>query len=147
MRKDEVPQDPALYGSYRELTYAVDEKGRYAHETSVGWETKTAANRQYWQSVVERVREAAARVRAGRSSPLAYYLAVNQMSPGLLARYAGVSRLRVLWHLRPAAFRRVPDERLARYASILRVSAEELRRLPEDPEHPDRICRWAEPAK
>ncbi|HEX9625662.1 MAG TPA: hypothetical protein VGA00_01860, partial [Acidiferrobacterales bacterium] len=74
-----------------------------------------------------------ARVAAGRVSPLAYHMVRCQMTPSLLAANAGISVLRVWWHLRPAAFARLPDGLLSRYADALATDIATLKQLPPAP--------------
>jgi hypothetical protein len=52
------------------------------------------------------------------------------MSPGLLARYAGCSRLRVWWHLRPAGFSRLTPRMVQRYAEVFDIDPAALKTVP-----------------
>ncbi len=130
MHKTQVPQDAGMAGSMQEITYAVDEQGRYTLVPSLGWEPKLIANRQAWREIADKIAEAHHRVQAGELSPLAFHMARHQMTPGLLARYAGIGRWRVRRHLKPAVFARLGSKLIARYASILGMSAAELQTLP-----------------
>ena len=44
MKKKDVPQDAAFYGEYNELTYAIDENGKYVPTKSKGWDPKIIAS-------------------------------------------------------------------------------------------------------
>jgi hypothetical protein len=135
MRKDAVPQDDAgLFGGVHELTYALDDAGRYAAVPSPGWEAANAANQQYWQLLDDQVRATIAAVRAHQASPLAYWMALHQMDDQLLAASVRLWRWRVRRHRRqPAVFARLDPALLARYAAVFRISVADLQSLPADP--------------
>lgn len=131
MQKNEVPQDAALFDGMREVCYAVDESGRYVLAESVGWEPANIANIQAWEVIHSEVIAVLAKVCAGELSPLAYQMARNQMDAKLLAGYAGLFAWQVRRHMQPGPFRRLNLAQLTRYATIFKISAEELCRLPE----------------
>jgi hypothetical protein len=133
MEKQDVPQDQGLAGDMREVTYAVNADGRYEAVPSCGWQPKTVALRQAWAVILEDLARIEARVRRGERSPLAWHMTRHQMGIGLLAKYAGVSRLRVYCHLRPWWFRRLDQPLLARYAEIFGIGLAELQTLPDSP--------------
>ena len=58
----------------------------------------------------------------------------QRMEPETLAPTAGIWRLRLRRHLKPAPFASLKPELLDRYAEALGISAERLRELPEAPE-------------
>lgn len=132
MKIDEVPQDRGMItGDRREVCYAVDEEGRYTMTGSAGWEPKNIANRQAWDRIDTAAAAALEKVHAGAASPLAYHMARHQMSVGLLAKYAGIGRLKVWMHLKPGPFRRLRIDLLQRYAEVFDMSVTELKTVPE----------------
>lgn len=131
MRRKDVPQDRGILGEWKEIHYAVDDDGRYVLVPTAGWEPKNDANRMAWESIDEEVRSVLAKVRSGELSPLAYHMARHQMDPGMLAGYVGCFRWQVRRHMQPEAFRRIPRTLAMRYASVFRLSPEELARVPE----------------
>lgn len=132
MKISDVPQDRGMIqGQLKEICYAVDENGSFVLAKSAGWEPKNIANDQAWELIKEQVRDTICKINAGKLSPLAYHMVRNQMGVGLLAKYAGYSRLRVWRHLRPAGFRRLKPGQLKRYADIFAMDVEELARIPE----------------
>jgi hypothetical protein len=133
MRKNDVPQDAALFGQWREIAYAVDESGNYVLAPCAGWDPANAANLQAWEVIAHAAEEALQGIAAGSLSPLAYYMAVNQMDVPLLSCYVGVARWRVRRHLRPAVWRRLGAGLRERHASVFRLSVLDLDRLPEKP--------------
>lgn len=136
MKIGEVPQqaEGSVLGGQRRACYAQDEHGRYVVVPSQGWEVEAAVNRVAHEELRAQLAAVRARVEAGQVSVLAYHMVTRQMNAGLLAAYAGVWSWRVRWHLRPAVFARLSSDMLARYARALKMSSEELRRLPaQDP--------------
>jgi hypothetical protein len=131
MRRKDVPQDEALFGGWKEVTYAVDDEGRYVLVQSAGWEPANIANHMAWESIDAEVGAVLAQVRAGRLSPLAYHMARHQMDPGMLAGYAGLLRWQVRRHMKPVAFRRISPALVDRYATIFRITRQELMSVPQ----------------
>ncbi len=126
MRTEEVPQDEGIAEGLKEVTYAVDEAGRYVLVPSAGWEPKNISNHQAWEVIAAQVEAARGAVLTGRQSPLAFHMARNQMTIPLMAQYMGLWRWQVRRHLRPSVFRRLPPALLERYAAMLRTTVEEL---------------------
>jgi hypothetical protein len=131
MRRMDVPQDRGLFGEWKEVSYAVDDDGKYVLVQSAGWEPANIANHMAWESIDAEVGAVLAKVRKGELSPLAYHMARYQMDPGLLAGYAGLFRWQVRRHMKPAAFRRISTALADRYAAIFRITPEELMKMPE----------------
>lgn len=145
MDHKDVPQDKSpLFGEFHEIQYAVGADGRYVKEKSSGWGPKTTANSQFWKTLLEQVQMTVGRIRRGQVSPLAYYMEIRQMDIKLLSDYVGQARWRTLRHLKPSVFDRLSPNVLERYARIFKVSVDDLRRLPDDAEHPRCIASWAE---
>jgi hypothetical protein len=132
MKVDDVPQDQGMMNDDRkEVCYAVDEQGNYVLAGSAGWTPKNIANGQAWDLIDNAATTALQKVRRGQASPLAYHMARHQMRVGLLAKYAGVARLRVWLHLKPGPFRRLAPALLRRYADVFDISIRELKTVPE----------------
>lgn len=132
MKIDEVPQDNGMIGNYgHEVCYAVDEEGNYTLSPSLGWEAKNIVNDQAWEVIIADTMQAHRRVLNGELSPVAYYQAKHQMDLGLLAKYAGLSRLRVWRHRKKAVFQKLSDDILGRYCKVFGVTLDELRTVPE----------------
>jgi len=131
MLKNEVPQDKELFGDEREVSYAVDENGRYILAQSDGWEPANIANIQAWEVIRNEITEVLTKVRAGELSPLAYYMARYQMDAKLLSGYAGLFCWQVRRHMKPEPFSQLKASQLARYATIFKTSTDNLTRIPE----------------
>ena len=115
----------------KEVCYAVDDDGHYVMTGSAGWEPKNIANRQAWDLIDVAAVRALEKVQAGKASPLAYHMANHQMSVGLLAKYAGVSRLKVWLHLKPGPFSRTTPELLKRYADAFGIPLSQIKSVPD----------------
>lgn len=127
MKKQDVPQDPGIIEDYgHELCYAVDRKGEYDLVPSIGWEPKNIANDQAWQVIDMEIEQALDQIKKGSKSPLAYYMAKNQMDVGLLANYMGLYRWQVRRHLKPSVFKGLKKDLLGKYARFFEVSVSDL---------------------
>ena len=117
MEKDKVPQDDEnlLEGKTRELQYAVDDDGKYVPVKSVGWEPKNIVLKQEWELINEKVEKARLLVEKGKYSPLYYHMKKNLMSSWVLAKYAEISWLKVIRHLKPKGFAKINDEQVKKY--------------------------------
>lgn len=134
MREEDVPQDDSFYGGHLRACYAVDRTGKYVLATSRGWEAERAATARALADLEAKVESARRAVIAGAQSPLAYHMAVAQMTPRLLAQNAGTWTWRVRRHMRPDVFRRLDGRVLARYAACLALPVESLLEVPRESE-------------
>jgi len=116
----------------KEICYAVDHEGHYVLAQSAGWEPKNIANDQAWEVIRHQLAAVVSKIDAGKLSPLAYHMVKNQMTPGLLARYAGCSWWRVRRHLKPSGFRKLSIDMQKRYADIFDITPEALGAIPKD---------------
>lgn len=132
MNVNEVPQDGLEYkdrDKVRKLMYATDKDGRYTGVPSVGWEAENTATEQAWNEIEASLAETAAKVRAGKLSPIAYFMERSLMDIGLLANYMGKWRWTVKRHFRPAVFTGLKEETLAKYAAVFNISVTELKQF------------------
>jgi hypothetical protein len=133
VQKDDVPQDSGLFGKWHEISYAVDRDGKYVKVPSVGWTVSNSANIQAWEEYFEVVEETRKRAAGGELSPVAYYMAVNQMDVKLLARNMRIAGWRVKRHLNPAVFGKLKTKILERYSSVFNIPVEQLNVVPDAP--------------
>jgi hypothetical protein len=131
VKVENVPQDASFYDGHVRACYAVDEQGRYVLAKSRGWQVETIATAEAMADLEERVESIRLDVLGGRLSPLAYHMAVRQLTPRLLAPSVRIFRWRIKRHTRPNVFGRLPERVLRRYAECLDVSLEEIRRVPD----------------
>lgn len=132
MKVEEVPQDLKYYkdSHVRDVTYALDDAGHYTTVMSSGWEAKNDALDVAWNEIDEQCKEVAERVRAGKTSPLEYHTIKNLMSIGLLSSYTGFSKRTIRKHFDPHVFADLDDRTLVIYADALRITVEEIKRIP-----------------
>ena len=130
MKKNEVPQDKSNLESanFKELYYAIDENGEYTTELSTGWDPKTIALNNAIEAINERISDSKQRVKDHKVSPLEYYMELHKMDLPILASYAGIWKLRVKRHFRPAIFKNLNNKTLQKYADVFDITIEELQR-------------------
>lgn len=127
MKKEEIPQDNGALGRIaKEVTYVVDEEGKYSTGKSTGWDVKTEALNIAWNDVEQKVAAAKQKVLAGEASPLLYFMEKKIMDLGILASYTGYWKWTIKKHLKPAGFNKLSEEKLKKYAALFEVSVEEL---------------------
>ena len=133
MRSREVPQDDnRMHPGERKLAYAVDDQGRYVRVASTGWQVEEFVTGMALDEFAEAAREAWERARAGRASPLEVHMYARRMDVQLLAQTTGRFQWTVRRHLKPAVFARLKPAVLERYAAVLGLSVDALRRLPDE---------------
>jgi hypothetical protein len=131
MDLDAVPQEGNLtLGGHRKAVYARDAQGRVVLTPSRGWEAEEIVTSHAVDTLMAQARAARARVEAGLSSPLEYWMYACRMDVALLAQTSGFWQWRVRRHLRPAGFQSLSAGQLGRYAAALGLSVTALRRLP-----------------
>jgi len=65
----------------------------------------------------------------GRISPVYYYMLIQDMGVGDLAKRVGTSKRKLRNHLTPKGFERLDERMLQKYAVVFGVSVEEMKRL------------------
>ena len=131
MLDSEVPQEGnSTLGGHRKAMYAKDANGRLVIAPSAGWEAEEIVTSHAVESLHQQAEQARARVQAGVSSPLEYWMYERRMDVPLLSQTSGFWQWRVRRHLTPAGFARLSAAQRARYAQALGLSVAELERLP-----------------
>jgi len=134
MDKQSVPQDhSATYEGLRKLMYAVDENGKYTGVTSSGWEVESFSTELAVAEMIRQRDAAWQRARDGLASPLEYHMYRNRMDFDTLVMTTGLWRWRVRRHCRPQVFLTLNDSLLIRYASVMGISVDSLKQLPDAP--------------
>jgi len=129
MNVNDVPQEPKDFrdgGKLRKLVYAVDETGKYTGVTSAGWEAENFAMKQAWDDIDTTLGATLEDVKAGKLSPVAYFMQKNLMELALLAKYVGFWQWQVSRHMKPAVFAKLGNATLQKYALVFNISIEEL---------------------
>ena len=130
MKEKDVPQDHGITESWHYLFYTTDENGEYVPSQSAGWEPTNIANSIAWEFIHEELKNIIERIRKGELSPLAYYMTKSLMDVKMVAKYAGFSSWKVKRHLKPRVFKTLDKSILDRYATIFKITPEEMRALP-----------------
>ena len=131
MDLDAVPQEGnATLDGQRKLMYARDARGRVVTTPSRGWEAEEIVTSHAVEALVAQAEAARARVQAGASSPLEYWMYARRMDVALLSQTSGYWQWRVRRHLRPRHFAGLSAAQLARYGEALGLPVDTLQRLP-----------------
>jgi hypothetical protein len=130
MEKKNIPQDRGINGPWKTLCYVTDENGEYVSSQSAGWEPVNIANGIAWEFIHEDLNNIIEKIKEEKLSPLAYHIARSLMDVKTVARYAGFSSWTVKRHLKPHVFKALDKATLDRYASIFKITSEELKVLP-----------------
>ena len=133
MKKEEIPQDKSNLESadFKELYYAVDDKGNYVTAKSSGWDPKTIALDNAIQDINERVEIAKQKVLNHQTSPIEYYMELHKMDLSILSSYVGIWKWRVKRHFKPSVFKKLNLNTLKKYAEVFEISLNELQQIKE----------------
>ena len=128
---ESVPQEGnATLGGHRKAIYAKDANGRMVIAPSAGWEAEEIVTSHAVETIHAQAEEARARVKAGVSSPLEFWMYERRMDVPLLSQTSGFWQWRVRRHLRPEVFATLSAEQLLRYADALGLSPDAIKQLP-----------------
>ncbi len=134
MKAKDVPQDDSIFEGHQRACYAVDEDGHYCVVPSRGWEVEKVINQYVVTDLKRELEQTRQRALAGTISPLDYHMQRCRMDVAILAANTGLWRWRVRRHLKPAAFAQLTPALLQRYATVLRLDVEQLKRVPTAPD-------------
>ncbi|MDR0843985.1 MAG: hypothetical protein LBN71_02100 [Tannerella sp.] len=131
MKIEDVPQDSRYleHTNVRDIYYATDEDGNYRQVTSVGWAPKNDALSMTWETISETAENIRKEVLAGEKSPLAYHIEMHLFNVGILSSYTGISRKLIKKHLQPEVFNRLDEATLEKYAEVMNITVEELKKV------------------
>jgi hypothetical protein len=131
MDVNDVPQEGnRTLGSHRKALYAKDASGKMVIVPSCGSEVDETVTLQAVHRMTALTDDAKARVLAGQSSPLEYWMCARRMDVALLSQISGLWQWRIRRHFKPQRFARLSPRVLARYAEALGLSAAQLQTLP-----------------
>ena len=130
MKKEEIPQDLGALGKITgEVVYAVDETGKYTTVLSNGWEVKSSALDVAWKDVEQRIQAAHEKVIRKEASPILFFMELRVMDLTILSAYTGFWKWTIKRHMKPSVFKKLPDEKLKRYAEVFEISVEQLKTM------------------
>jgi hypothetical protein len=130
MKKDDVPQDLSSLGKItKEVCYATDSTGKYVTELSSGWDVKIKALDVAWEDIAKRIAAAKEQVLNKQASPLLFFMEYRLMDLSILADYTGFWKWQIKQHLKPAAFDKLSDQKLQKYADAFNTKVEDLKSM------------------
>jgi hypothetical protein len=130
MKKEDIPQDDgALNKLTKEVVYAVDSSGNYTTELSTGWNVKATALDLAWEDIEQRIDNARKKVLENEASPILYFMELRLMDIGIVAAYTGFWKWTIKRHLKPAAFIKLSQLKLNKYAEAFNITVEELKTM------------------
>lgn len=130
MLDSEVPQEGnATLGGHSKAVYARGADGKLHMVKSAGWEVEEIVTRQAVDDLNRLAEDARQRVLAGQTSALEYHMHKARMDVPMLSQTTGLWQWRIRRHFRPDIFAGLPDALLARYAGVMGVSVEQLKKV------------------
>jgi len=130
MLDSEVPQEGnATLGGHSKAVYARGADGKLHMVQSAGWEVEEIVTRQAVDDLNRLAEDARQRVLAGQTSALEYHMHKARMDLPMLSQTSGIWQWRIRRHFRPDIFAGLSDALLARYAGVLGVSVEQLKKI------------------
>ncbi len=131
MDVDAVPQEGnRTMGGHRRVMYARGKDGRMVIVPSCGGEVDETVTLQALERIHDMTEEARARVHTGKTSPLEYWMYAQRLDLPQLSQVTGFWKWRIRRHFRPEKFASLSTEILERYAAVMGITVEQLRRLP-----------------
>jgi hypothetical protein len=131
MDVNEVPQEGnRTMGGHRRAMYARDKDGRIVIVPSLGGEVDETVTLQALDRIKEQSEDARARVQAGRSSPLEYWMYAQRLDLPQLSQVTGLWQWRIRRHFRPEIFAKLPSKVLQNYAWVMGITVDQLKKLP-----------------
>ena len=133
MKDHEVPQeDSVIFKGQKKALYATDTEGNYKVVPSSGWKVEEAATLQAVNAIEKRALRSLERCKAGRASPLEFYMHKARMDLPTLAQCTGIFQWRIRRHFQPHIFNKLPPRLLKKYADALNIPPEQLLTIPTD---------------
>ena len=131
MDVNDVPQEGnCTLGTHRKALYAKDVEGKMVIVPSRGSEVDETVTMQAVHRMQALADDAKARVLAGQSAPLEYWMCALRMDVALLSQVSGIWEWRIRRHFNPRRFARLSPRLLARYAEALGLTPEKLKTRP-----------------
>jgi hypothetical protein len=131
MDVNEVPQEGnRTLGSHRKALYAKDADGKMVIVPSRGSEVDETVTMQAVDRMNALAADAKARVLAGQTAPLEYWMYARRMDVALLSQVSGIWQWRIRRHLQPQRFNKLSAKLLESYAEALGLTADQIQKLP-----------------
>jgi hypothetical protein len=131
MDVNDVPQEGnCTLGNHRKALYAKDASGKMVIVSSRGSEVDETVTMQAVHRMQALTDDAKARVLAGQSAPLEYWMCARRMDVALLSQVSGIWQWRIRRHFNPQRFVQLSPRLLSRYAEALGLPPEQLKTRP-----------------
>jgi hypothetical protein len=131
MDVNDVPQEGnRTLGSHRKAMYAKDADGKMVIVTSRGSEVDETVTMQAVDRMNALAADANARVLAGNTSPLEYWMYAKRMDVALLSQVSGIWQWRIRRHFQPQRFAQLSPRVLSKYSEALGLTNAQLQALP-----------------
>jgi hypothetical protein len=131
MDVNEVPQEGnRTMGGHRRAMYARDADGRIVIVPSRGGEVDETVTLQALEFIREQTEAARKRVETGVSSPLEYWMYAQRLDLPQLSQVTGFWQWRIRRHFKPQRFAKLSTDILQRYADVMGITVEQLKKLP-----------------
>ncbi len=128
---DQVPQEGnRTMAGHRRAMYAKDKDGRIVIVPSRGGEVDETVTLQALDLIREQTEAARVRVAAGETSPLEYWMYAQRLDLPQLSQVTGYWQWRIRRHLNPQRFAKLSADILQRYADVMGITVEQLKKLP-----------------
>lgn len=131
MDVEDVPQEGnRTMGGYRRAMYARDKDGRIVIVPSRGGEVDEAVTLQALDLIREMTEAARVRGERGETSPLEYWMYAQRLDLPQLSQVTGFWQWRIRRHFKPQRFAKLSAAILQRYADVMGITVEQLKKLP-----------------
>jgi hypothetical protein len=131
MDVNDVPQEGnRTLGIHRKALYAKDADGKMVIVPSRGSEVDETVTMQAVGRMNGLTEDAKARVVAGETSPLEYWMYARRMDVALLSQVSGIWQWRIRRHCHPQRFGQLSPRALANYAEALGITPAQLQTPP-----------------
>jgi len=117
------------YGQYRELFYTYGPDGKFEKNVGFHDESDRVTLQQAWDLFNDRIEEARQKVKAGKASPILYYMEKTLVTPMDLSMHSGIMVWRVKRHLKPKVFSRLSEKTLNKYAVAFNITVDQLKNV------------------
>ncbi len=133
MKQEDVPQERnSTLGGVRKVVYATDNEGQYTAVASDGWSAEEIVTSQAVEELDRLSADALERAKKGLSSILEYHMYNNRMDLALISQTTGFFKWTIKRDFRVFTFNNMNDKRASAYASVLGITVDELRVIPND---------------
>ena len=131
MKADEVPQDDnSIYRGQKRAVYATQD-GEYGVVSTSGWDVEEEATQQAVAELERLANEAYAECEAGKCSVLAFHMYDKRLDLLSLSQATGLFQWRIKRHFRTDVYKKLSDKMLLRYADVMGLSLQEIKKLPK----------------